>query len=111
MTLIRILSLVGGLILAASIIWAMAVWDGSFGEAIAWLTSESWGVVSLIDLYLGFFFIAVFIWLLEPKKWIALVFIIPLPVLGNVWPAIWIAWRLAAVMRNRTAETKTASEG
>ncbi len=102
MTLIRILSLLGGLILAASIVWAMGVWEGSFGDAIAWLTSESWGVVSLIDLYLGFFFIAVFIWVLEPNKAIALAFIVPLPFIGNVWPAVWIAWRLAHVLRARS---------
>lgn len=103
MTFIRILCLIGGLILLASIIWAIGAWEGSFMDAINWLTSESWGVVSLIDLYLGFFFIAIFIWLLEPQRWIALLFIIPLPVLGNVWAAVWMAWRLAQVIRQRRA--------
>lgn len=103
MTLIRILCLIGGLVLAASIVWAMGAWDGSFGEAISWLISEPWGVVSLIDLYLGFFLIAVLIWLLEPNKMIALAFIIPLPFLGNVWAAVWFAWRLAVVIRGRVA--------
>ena len=101
MTLIRILCLLGGLALLAAIVWAIGVWDGSFMEAIRWLTSESWGVVTLIDLYLGFFFIAIFIWLLEPKLWIRLVFLIPLPFLGNVWAAVWMAWRLAQVIRQR----------
>jgi hypothetical protein len=103
MTLIRILSLVGGLILLAAIIWAMGAWEGSFMDAINWLISESWGVVSLIDLYLGFFFIGVLIWLLEPKRWIALLFILPLPFLGNVWAAVWMAWRLASVIRAHRA--------
>lgn len=103
MTLIRILSLLGGLILLAAIIWAMDAWDGSFMDAINWLISESWGVVSLIDLYLGFFFIGVLIWLLEPKRWIALLFILPLPFLGNVWAAVWMAWRLASVIQERRA--------
>lgn len=101
MTLIRILSLLGGLILLAAIIWAMGAWEGSFNEAIGWLISESWGVVTLIDLYLGFFFVAIFIWLLEPKLWIRLLFLIPLPFLGNVWVAVWMAWRLAQVIRAR----------
>ncbi len=105
MTLIRILCLLGGLVLLASIIWAIGAWDGGFMDAINWLVSESWGVVTLIDLYLGFFFIAVFIWLLEPNRAIALLFILPLPFLGNVWAALWMAWRLARVIRARRPET------
>ena len=101
MTAIRILCLIGGLILLGAILWAAGVWDGSFMDAINWLVSESWGVVTLIDLYLGFFFVAIFIWLLEPKLWIRLVFLIPLPFLGNVWAAVWMAWRLAHVIRQR----------
>ena len=97
MTLIRILCAVGGLILAASIVWAIQTWDGGFMDAINWLISEPWGVVSLIDLYLSFFFVAVLIWLLERNKFIALVFILPLPFLGHVWSAIWMVWRLGAI--------------
>lgn len=104
MTFIRILSALGGLLLAASIVWAMMAWDGSFMEAINWLISEPWGVVSLIDLYLGFFLVAVLIWVLEPNKAIALLFILPLPFIGNVWPAVWVAWRLAALARARRVE-------
>lgn len=103
MTLIRILCLIGGLVLLASIFWAADAAGQSFGEAIAWLVSGPWGVVTLIDLYLGFFFIAVLIWLLEPKRWIALLFILPLPFLGNVWAAVWMAWRLAQVIQARRA--------
>jgi hypothetical protein len=101
MTLVRILSLVGGLVLLAAIIWAAMTAGQSFNEAIAWLISGPWGVVSLADLYLGFFFIGVLIWLLEPSKPIALLFILPLPFLGNVWAAVWMAWRLAHVIRAR----------
>ena len=99
MTLVRILSALGGLALLALIVWAMATAGQSLTEAIAWLISEPWGVVSLFDLYLGFFLIAVLIWVLEPNKAIALAFILPLPLLGNVWAAVWVAWRLAGVVR------------
>ncbi|MCC5995288.1 MAG: hypothetical protein JJU18_02815 [Oceanicaulis sp.] len=104
MTLVRILSLLGGLVLLAAIIWAALTAGQSLNEAIAWLISGPWGVVSLIDLYLGFFFIGVLIWLLEPSKPVALLFILPLPILGNVWAAVWMAWRLAHVIRARGAE-------
>jgi len=105
MTFIRILSLIGGLILLASIIWAIQTAGQSLGEAVGWLVSEPWGVVSLIDLYLGFFLLAVLIWLFEPDKRIALLFILPLPFIGNVWPAVWLAWRIGATVRARRAAT------
>jgi len=103
MTLVRILSALGGLALLALIVWAMATAGQSLTEAIAWLISEPWGVVSLFDLYLGFFLVAVLIWVLEPNKIIALAFILPLPVLGNIWPAVWVAWRLAKLVRGRVS--------
>jgi hypothetical protein len=103
MTLVRILSALGGLALLALIVWAMATAGQSLTEAIAWLISEPWGVVSLFDLYLGFFLIAVLIWVLEPNKAIALAFIAPLPLLGNVWAAVWVAWRIAKVVRGRVS--------
>ncbi len=99
MTVIRIFALLGGLVLLGLIVWAAGAAGQSLGEAIAWLISNPWGVVSLADLYLGFFFMAVLIWLLEPNKVIALAFIAPLPFLGNVWAAVWVAWRLARVVQ------------
>ncbi len=102
MTLARLLAALGGLVLLALIVWAMLTAGQSLSEAVAWLVSEPWGVVSLVDLYLGFFLIAVLIWVLEPNKKIALAFILPLPVLGNVWAAVWVAWRLAKAVRRRS---------
>lgn len=101
MALVRIVCALGGLILLAAIVWASMTAGQSLGEAIAWLTSGPWGVVTLIDLYLGFLFIAILIWLLEPNKLIALAFIAPMPFLGNVWAAVWMVWRLAGLVRAR----------
>ena len=97
MPLLRLLSAAGGLLLAGLIVWAMMTAGQSLPEAIAWLVSGPWGVVTLADLYLGFALLAVLIWLVEPDKRIALLFILPLPVLGNVWAAVWVALRLKAV--------------
>jgi hypothetical protein len=99
MTFIRILSALGGLVLLGLIVWAAMTAGQSLAEAVSWLTSGPWGVVALVDLYLGFFFIGVLIWLLEPDKRIALAFILPLPVLGNVWAAPWMALRLVRALR------------
>ena len=103
-TFVRLLSLIGGVILIALIVWAIATAGQSLSEAISWLISRPWGVVTLYDLYLGFFLIAVLIWILEPNKKIALAFIVPLPFLGNLWAALWLAWRLTRLVK---AETRT----
>jgi len=101
MAVIRILSALGGLVLLAAIVWASMTAGQSLPEAVGWLISEPWGVVSLVDLYLSFFFVAVLIWCLETDKRVALLFILPLPFLGHVWSAIWMVWRLAGLLRGR----------
>lgn len=99
----RIIAGLGALVLALAIVWASMTAGQSLSEAVGWLVSEPWGVVSLIDLYLGFVLIAILIWVFEPNKLIALAFILPLPILGNVWSAVWLAWRLGRLMAQRSA--------
>ena len=99
----RIIAGLGALVLALAIVWASMTAGQSLSEAVGWLVSEPWGVVSLIDLYLGFVLIAILIWVFEPNKLIALAFILPLPILGNVWSAVWLAWRLGALINRRRA--------
>ena len=102
MTAFRIIAGLGAIALAAAIVWASITAGQSLSEAVGWLASEPWGVVSLVDLYLGFVLLAILIWVFEPNKLIALAFILPLPVLGNVWSAVWVAWRLGhALARTR----------
>ena len=89
--LIQILLLAGGLALAGLIVWAFLA--GDFSAAGAWLTSDPWGIVTLTDLYLGFFIIAIFMALIEKRFLIALFWIAPMPVLGNVWAVAWMLLR------------------
>lgn len=97
MVLLRILFALGGLILAALIVWAATSAGQNLSEAVGWLVSGPWGVVTLADLYLGFAILAVLIFLLEPDRRLAFLFILPLPLLGNVWAALWLVVRLRAV--------------
>lgn len=71
-----------------------AILDGSFSEAGRWLTSQPWGLVTLTDLYLGFLLAAAVIWFFESRPLTALLWILPIPVLGNVWAAVWFLIRL-----------------
>lgn len=89
--------------LAVLIAWAAVA--GDFAAAGRWLTSDPWGLVTLADLYFGFLLSAIVIAAVE-RRWTALLWIAPIPVLGNVWTAIWFILRLPALLKRiRTPET------
>jgi hypothetical protein len=96
MSAIRIVISLAGLVLAALIVWAMMV--GNFGAAGTWLTSDPWGIVTLVDLYTGLAITALVIASFE-RNWTAALWIIPLPFLGNVWTVIWVVLRLPELVR------------
>lgn len=91
MTFLRISISALAAVLVALIAYAMLY--GDFAIAGAWLTSDPWGIVTLADLYLGFFLSAVVIAIVE-RSWLAAIWIAPLPFLGNFWTAIWFVLRL-----------------
>ncbi|WP_421784905.1 hypothetical protein [Hyphobacterium sp.] len=101
MLILRILVALGGLALGG-LIW-IAISQGDFGAAGAWLISDPWGQVTLLDLYLGFFLIAIVIALFERRLWRAIVWIAPLPILGNIWAAVWFVFALPKLARRLRA--------
>ncbi|MCR9238789.1 MAG: hypothetical protein NXI17_19145 [Alphaproteobacteria bacterium] len=80
-----------GLLLTGLIFWAIAV--GDFGAAGDFLLGKPWGIVSMVDLYLGFLLSAVVIFYAEPDKKVALIWLLPIFVLGNVVTALWFVLR------------------
>lgn len=100
MRVLQILLAAAALAFAGLIVFAIA--DGSFSEAGTWLTSEPWGLVTLADLYLGFVLSALVIWWFERRLPVALLWVLPIPFLGNVWTAIWFVFRLPH-LRDRLA--------
>ena len=101
MNIIRLVYTLLGLGLAALIIFAMKT--GDFWTAGRWLMSDPWGLTTMADLYLGFAISALFMALFE-RGWLAVLWILPLPVLGNVWTVVWLVVRLpqiASRLRNR----------
>lgn len=85
-----------GLLVAGTIVWAMAI--GDFSAAGTWLTTDPWGIVTLADLYFGFVLSALVIAGFE-RRWPAVFWILPIPFLGNVWTVIWFVVRLPELMR------------
>ena len=94
MALSRISLLLLSLAFAALILWAAL--SGDFRSEGAWLISHAWGLVSLTDLYIGFLISALIIAFFE-KPLAAALWIMPIPILGNVWTLVWLAFRLPAL--------------
>jgi hypothetical protein len=87
------------------IVRAMA--QGDFAASGAWLTSDPWGIVTLADLYLGFVLFGSVIALVESRWTSRLVWLLPLPFLGNVWAAVWLVMRWPVLRQKLTSGTST----
>lgn len=96
MTMLKICLGLGALALVALIVRAAG--SASFGDSFSAIAADPWGLVSLVDLYLGFLVAAVFIALFETRP-AAAVWIVLLLVLGNVVAAVWLVWRLATIVQ------------
>lgn len=93
---VRLLSLACGLVLTALVLDAVRA--GSFLQSGAAMTADPWGIVALVDLYLGFLIIALVIALVE-RNWIRSVFwITPIFVLGNIWTCVWLIFRAGTLL-------------
>ncbi len=102
MMALRIVVGVLGVVLLGAILWASfggGDLHGSFMNQVSVITTLPWGVVTLVDLYLGFVLFAVVIFLAE-RSWLAgALWSIPLFFLGNIWAALWLVLRLPSLAR------------
>jgi predicted RND superfamily exporter protein len=93
---IRVIALLGGLILAGSIYWAFG--QQAFWGGVDQVMASPWGIVTIVDLYLGFILIALIIFVFERNPITALIWIVPLFFLGNVWSALWFVLRAPLIV-------------
>ncbi len=82
---------VAGLGLAALIGWAVSA--ANFWQSFDGIVADPWGLVTLVDLYLGLAVIAVLICFFERNWTLRLFWAAPLFFLGNVWTVVWLLWR------------------
>ncbi|MCB1776856.1 MAG: hypothetical protein KDI50_05410 [Candidatus Competibacteraceae bacterium] len=66
---------------------------------LRYLIANPWGIVTLINLGIGLLFIAVWLWLVEPVRWRAAIWIIALFLLGNVVTLAYLLCRTCQVRR------------
>ncbi|MGL4975968.1 MAG: hypothetical protein ACRC56_11775 [Bosea sp. (in: a-proteobacteria)] len=99
----RAIYLTLGLALTGAIIWAVGI--GNFWKEGAALLAMPWGVVTLVDLYVGFAVAGLFFALFERLPLALGLFLVTL-VLGNIVPCAWIVWRaprLLALLKSQSA--------
>lgn len=97
MTFLRVLMAVLGIAFFASFFWAAP--QKGFWDSVDNLTGDPWGIVTILDLYLGFIFAAIVIWYAEGRKLISLLWIVPIFFLGNLIVAAWAAIRLPVLVK------------
>ncbi len=76
-----------------------AVSDASLGDSFSRVLADPWGRAMIVDLNAGFVAFLVVVWLLEPRRAIAVVATLLTPVLGNFVPLAWLLWRLPLLRR------------
>ena len=76
----KLIALLGVLAMGGILICAFTV--GDFAAEGSQLTSMPWGIVSLVDLYVGFALFAMWIIYREPVRWQAAIWVVLLMVLG-----------------------------
>ncbi len=97
MNVVRAVIGIAGLALLGLVLWAalaMPNLHGTVLDQLAVLTTLPWGVTSLAQLYVGFVFFAILVFLTERSWLIAALWAAPVFLIGNIWAAIWLVIRL-----------------
>ena len=99
--MLKIIVGAAALALVGAIVWATPQAD--IFESFANITDDPWVLVAIVDLYAGFVIFSAIVWTLEPKKGLALLWIVPTYFLGNVIPAAYFILRFSKAIRAQTA--------
>ncbi len=91
-SIVRVIAVAGVIAMALAIGYALVA--GDFGREGAVLTGMPWGIVSLVDLYVGFALFAIWVVYRETSRPVAIVWVILILVLGNLVTAAYVVWTL-----------------
>ncbi|MBT9292018.1 hypothetical protein [Prosthecodimorpha staleyi] len=100
-TLIRLAALAAAAVFAGVIVWASRRAD--LFASFATVAADPWGLVALIDLYLGFVVTTGLVAAFERRVGVVLAFVVALFVLGNLATLGWVAWRAPSIARRLAA--------
>ena len=89
MSLVRTIAYLSTLIMGGIIVWANL--QSNFFENASEVAGTPWGIVTLVDLYLGFVFIALWI-IFREKGFPRVIWLLGLFFLGNLTTALYIIY-------------------
>ena len=92
----KVVALVGALAMGAALFYGFT--QGDLGAEGAIIGGIPWGVVSLVDVYVGFILFAVWVIYREEVLWQALIWVVLIMVLGNFTASV---YALQALMRSQ----------
>jgi hypothetical protein len=94
MNIAKMIAILGLLVMTIAILSAFTF--GNFIVEGAWITSHPWGIVSLVDLYVGFTIFSLWIVCREKSRATAAVWVALMMVLGNWTAALYVLLALNA---------------
>ncbi len=94
MNIAKTISLLGLVAMTLAIGYAFAF--GNFAVEGAWITSHPWGIVSLVDLYVGFTIFSMWIVYREKSLAARVIWVVLMMVLGNWTAALYVLLALYA---------------
>lgn len=88
MVVAKIIALIGALIQGGILVYGFT--QGDFAAAAQFFFGEPWGIVSLVDVYVGFLFFSAWIVYREKHLLIAILWVVSIMILGNFPAGIYI---------------------
>ncbi len=88
MKIAKIISLIGALAMTAALLNGFI--NGSFFEDGGLLLNNPWGIVSMVDLYVGFIIFAMWIFFREEKLTTKILLMFPLMILGFFMVSVYV---------------------
>ena len=82
----------GLFLLLAACLWAGS--QSNLQTGLRAIASQPWGLVTLLDLYIGFAIVAAAIYAAESRKPVAVLWIVAILFLGNLITLIWLIQRI-----------------
>lgn len=106
MVWLRIITAILGVALLGAIIWASFLASdelhGTIWQQGGVIMTLPWGVVAMLDLYIGFVLFGIVMVLAERSFMAGFLLALPMLVLGNVWAAGWLLFALPSLYRRLT---------
>jgi len=88
MRIVQVLSFLGFLAMLAALVYGFTV--GDFFEDGSVIVNNPWGIVSLVDLYVGFTLFSIWVYVRETNKVVAIVWIVSIMILGFFSGALYV---------------------